>query len=118
MSDNLVESPVKAGKATKKPKAGTACQRHKHRQRAKHRRDNLMIHRIQWTTRRWMGNRCVAKICGEPSVAHYFECCCDSGTDCCLRLNTWFIVLVSLLAFCLVACLVLCLVKCICLCCF
>ncbi|KAL3087389.1 hypothetical protein niasHT_029383 [Heterodera trifolii] len=59
----------------------------------------------------------VAKICGEPSVAHYFECCGDSGADCCLRLNTWFIVLVLLLAFCLVACLVLCLVKCICLCC-
>ncbi|KAL3074870.1 hypothetical protein niasHS_014315 [Heterodera schachtii] len=59
----------------------------------------------------------IAKICGEPSVAHYFECCGDSGADCCLRLNTWSIVLVSLLAFCLVACLVLCFVKCICLCC-
>ncbi|KAI3415458.1 hypothetical protein GPALN_005061 [Globodera pallida] len=83
---------------------------------------------------------CVGKLCDDSSVFHYYECCGQlyNGIyilgylievefvmskllnfpilDCCLRLQSWVIIVFAVLAVCMIASLLLCLIKCICCC--
>ncbi|KAL3098484.1 hypothetical protein niasHT_021343 [Heterodera trifolii] len=59
---------------------------------------------------------CVGEICADSSPFHYYECCGQIYNECCLRLQTWLIAVLLVVAICAIASFLIGLIKCICCC--
>lgn len=52
--------------------------------------------------------------CPDGSAFHYYECCGNLYNDCCLRLQTWVIVVLAIVGLCLIASIIAGCIRCIC----
>ncbi|CAJ0580580.1 unnamed protein product, partial [Mesorhabditis spiculigera] len=46
--------------------------------------------------------------CGQESIFHHYRCCDYNQYECCVELETWFIIFLIIVAICLLVCCCLC----------